>query len=277
MVIGANGFLGRKLVSFFSKNNEVIPVSRTPNDGVITLDATDKKQVFNLIKKYNPQVVIDTVAIASTVPCERNPRLCMQTNYLTAKNIAQACKNSKVKLVFISSSYVFDGKKGNYKESDKTRPKNQYSKTKVMAEKEVLKLEDSIVIRVDMMYGVENKKIKFGTGTFEKDIIEVGYPNQVRSPIFVDDVPKVIGSLIQKNQRGIFHAASHEKIKMIDFLRKLSKIEDVAEKIKIVDSSKWIVKSPANSTLDISKIISLGIKTSSFEKSLEKIRKQLVQ
>jgi len=275
-IIGASGFLGKKLFDYFSKKYEVIGVDRNPISDLITkIDAINKKAMAKFLLEQKPEVVINTVALTSSVACERDSELCKKLNYETAKNIKESCKKIGAKMIFISSSFIFDGERGNYSEEDELNPTNQYAKTKIMAEKIISELEDYLIIRVDMMYGVDNKKIKFGTGTFERETIGVGYPNQTKQPVFIDDVPRVIDFLIQKNQKGIFHVAGPDKINILDFLRKLAKLENAGDKIKIVDSSKWLVKSPLNSTLNISKIVSLGIKTTSFEDALNKIKKQI--
>jgi len=274
LIIGT-GFLGRKLLDFFSKEHEVIGTDVHAYGKVRKLDATNKKEVKNFIFEINPEVVIDTVALTSSVACEKNPKLCKKLNYNTAKNIAEVCKIVGSKMIFISSSYVFDGKRGNYREEDKPLATNKYAETKIMAEKEVSKLKDYLILRIDMLYGIDKGRIKFGTTDFNKEIIEVGYPNQKKKPLFIDDLPKIISLLIQKKQKGIFHVGCKEEVIMIDFIRKLSKLENSEKKIKVVDSSAWIVKSPKNPTLDTSKIINLGIRTNSLDEAIIIMNNQL--
>lgn len=273
-IIGANGFLGKKLVNFFSKENEVISASLHPlNDGV-KLDAANIEEVNDFMLKFKPDLVIDTVALSSSVECEKNPLLCNKLNYLTAKNIAETCKRNNLLMVFISSSYVFDGEFGNYKEEEIPSSKNEYAQAKIMAEKEVSQLQNYLIIRFDILYGLENNKIKFGTRIFDK-IVEIGFPEQMRSPVFIDDVPRIINELINKKQKGVFHIAGPDKISSLEFVKKLSLLENPIPEIKIVDSCNWILKSPKNSTLNISKINSLGIKITSIDDALNILKKEL--
>jgi dTDP-4-dehydrorhamnose reductase len=276
IIIFGVGFLGTKLMNLLSKKNEVIGTNINPKSDLIkNLDATDKETVKEFLLKEKPQIVIDTIALTSSVACEKNPELCKELNYQTAKNIADVCKEIGAKMIFISSSYVFEGKNGNYSEKDEPFATNEYAKTKILAEQEISKLNDFLILRVDLMYGVENNKIKFGAGTFDREIIEVGFPNQLRSPLFIDDVPKVLDSLIEKDQKGFFHIAGPDRILMIDFLKKLAELENARDKIKIVDSSNWLVKSPHDSSLDISKINSLGIQTTSFKDAFEILKESI--
>ena len=271
------GFLGRKLSDFFYKEHKVFGADRNPkNPSIEKLDATKKEDVKEFLLCYKPEIVINTVALASSVACEKNPELCKKLNYATAKNIAEICREINAKLIFISSSYVFDGKKGNYNEQDTIFPTNEYAKAKILAEEEVLKSPTSIVIRTEPMYGYDENahQLKFGTGTFQKEI-EIGSTDLIRKPIFINDVPRIISKLIERNRSGIFHIAGPDKIIWSAFLKKLSSIVNAESNLKIVDSSKWLVKSPKDSTLDTSKINLLGIQTTSIAEALKKLQEFL--
>jgi len=114
------GFLGSKLKEFFSNEYKVVGVDidLSSNSSDVVLDATNEKDVENFLILEKPDIVIDTIALASYFACENNIELCKRLNYDTANNIAKTCKKINVKLIFISSSYVFDGEKGNYTETD---------------------------------------------------------------------------------------------------------------------------------------------------------------
>ena len=273
IIFGVEGFLGKKLKEFLSKEHDVIGVGKHLKENFI-LDATNKKEVEKFIFSKNPDIVLDTIAISNSVICEKNPLLAKKINYLTAKNIAKASQKIGAKMIFFSSSYVFNGKKGDYSENDKLFPTNEYAKTKVMAEKEILNLKNYLIIRLDLMYGVHNGQLRFGSSIFEKEI-KIGYPNQIKTPIFVEDIPPIISKLIKKNKKGIFHMGGIEKIKIKDFINYLAVLVGKESIVKEVDSSNWIVKSPANSSLNISKIKSLGINLTSFEKASKIIKNQL--
>jgi dTDP-4-dehydrorhamnose reductase len=273
-IIGV-GFLGTKLINYFSKNCDVVgaDINIHNNRFVKKLDATDRKEVKDFLISENPNIVIDTVALSSYFACENNPDLCKKLNYDSAVNIADICKEINAKMIFISSSYVFNGEKGNYSEKDIPNSAHEYGMSKVRAEKKVLELENSIIIRTEPLYGYDEEKaqITVGTNTFQ-DYAKVGYPDLLRSPVFVDDIPKIISNLIEKKQSGIFHIASANKIKWLFFLTKVASVINAQEKIMIVDNSDWILKPPHDSSLDISKITSLGISITSFDIALIALR-----
>lgn len=169
-------------------------------------------------------------------------------------------------------------KKGNYNEMDMTKPINEYAKTKIMAEREILKLGNFLIVRVDIMYGFNSLHGK--NGVFDKilsgDLIEIRDTSQIRQPVFIDDVVNVIIELLKKNQNGIFHVAGPTRMGIVDFLKGLEKTIRNETKVKVVESnSPPLLKIPKNSTFNISKIRNLGITTQSFEEGLKKLKNQL--
>jgi dTDP-4-dehydrorhamnose reductase len=272
------GFLGSKIINYFSDFCDVVGADNGPhqNKVVIKLDATDPLEVKNFLISQMPDIVIDTVALSSYFTCENNPELCKKLNYDSAVNIAEACRDINAKMIFISSSYVFNGEKGNYTEIDIPNSTHEYGKSKVRAENKVLELYNSIVIRTEPLYGFNQEKgqITVGTNTFQ-DYAKVGYPDLLRCPVFVDDVPKIIYDLINKKQCGIFNIASTKKIKWLSFLKKVASIISAEDKVIIVDNTNWILRPPHDSSLNISKITSLGISTTSFDNALNSLRREV--
>jgi len=208
--------------------------------------------------------------------CENNYELCKKLNYNTAVNILNVCNDISAKMVFMSSSYVFSGDKGNYLETDLPNASNHYAISKIAAENEILKSKASIVIRSEPMYGFDEirKELVIGTNSFE-GYFEVGYSDLIRNPILIDDIPNVIYHLIKKNVSGIFNVAGTDNLKWLEFVSKLSKLINQEDKIRIVDPSDWMLKPPHDTSLDVTKINKIGITTTSFSKALEKLAKIL--
>lgn len=278
VIFGSNGFLGTKSMEILSKNHEVIGVGRS-NSGEFKIDATNKEEVREFLLKHRPDLVFDTIALTSSTQCENNPQLAEDLNYLTAKNISEACREINSWIVFMSSTYIFDGEKGDYNEEDKTFPTNEYARTKIMAEKEIIKNPKGIILRIDALYGYngENKK----NGVFDQilsgNAINLREPNQIRQPIFVDDIPKIMIELINKNKKGIYHLAGPDRIKMIDFLKKLESIVRKDSRVGLSNDliPGKIIKVPFNATLNTSKVMQLGVKFTSLEDGLSIIKNQL--
>ena len=277
LIFGSSGFLGTKLKKLFlEKGHEVFGTDFNGNSD-FKIDATKFSLVLKIIKEKKPEIVIDTVGLTNSIDCERNPKKAKNLNYLTAKNISKACEINGSKMFFFSSSYVFDGKKGEYTENDSTNPLGVYGKTKLMAEKEVLKNKWNVVFRVDIMYGYNGKNCP--NGIFQKiiDGTEIGLlePDQKRSPLFVEDIPEVILALNKINKGGIFHLAGPDNILIKHFLISLEKIIRTKSLIKIGNNQDLKII-PKNSNLNSEKIKSLGIKTTPLEEALKIIKKQII-
>ena len=279
MVIGASGFLGRKIFENLSEGHEIIGTyMMRKRDNLHYLDATDKKQVENFLLKYHPDRVIDTVGWANLFAAESKPEGVLAINYLTAKNIGEVCKKENIPVTFISSSYIFDGSRGNYSEKDTPNPKNQYGKTKIMAEKEILKLKNSIVIRTDMLYGYNggNNDKNFLKALFEGGVVNIRNPSQVRSPTFIEDIAPAILKLWDKRKYGIFNIAGPEKMTKYDFFKNIS--NRINKDIKFILEEESPERSrivPHDTSLDISQIKELGIKMHNLEESVKILRKQM--
>ena len=86
---------------------------------------------------------------------------------------------------------------------------------------------------------------------------------------------KIILQLIKNNQSGIFNLAGELKITWLEFLNKLAALENAEEKLKVVDNSDWILVPPHDSSLNIKKIIALGLRPTKFDLALERIRLQI--
>jgi len=272
LILGV-GFLGSKLLNDLSDNFDAIGADIKPKNIVVKkIDATIPLEIENFFLQETPDVVINTIALSSYYACEIDPELCRKLNFKSAKNIAKACRKVNAKMVFISSSYVFDGSKGEYLETDTPNATTQYAISKIDAEKEVLKLNNSIVLRFEPIYGFDAcNNIVFGTNTFQSEV-NVAFPNLLRRPIFINDIAPLLLLLIENNQKGIFNVAGGSILKWLDFLNHLAALENTEDRIKTVDNTSWILSPPYNTSLNTEKVISLGAKITNFQQALKEMK-----
>jgi dTDP-4-dehydrorhamnose reductase len=202
-----------------------------------------------------------------------NRELCLKINYEIACSISKISNDLKSKLIFISSSYVFNGNKGDYSEIDVPDSNTAYAKSKIMAEYFALQYSNSLVLRIEPMFGFDRSfnKIRIGTNTF-KNKIKIAYPNLIRSPVLVDDVPRVINDLILKKQSGVFNVASNIQLNWLQCLRQLATLEHAENQLEFVSSQDWILIPPHNTSLNTDKLLNLNSTITSFSKSLEILR-----
>jgi|SRR3989338_750161 len=273
LITGSNGFLGKKIMDILSKKFDVVGIDRES-------DIT-KKEAINKIKEIKPDIIIHTAAYTNVDKCEIEQNLCYDINVNGTKNIVEAAKLINAKLIHISTDFVFDGTKENYNEKDIPNPINYYSKTKYDAEEIIKKNPDHIILRSSVLYGYndENDNPNFFKWVFEnlKNNKKIRVVNdQINNATLIDDICYAIIKLI--NQKGIFNAVGSEPISRYDFALKIAETfnfnKDLIEEITSEELNQKAIR-PKNTSLDISKITSLGIKMSSIEEGLLKIKRQI--
>jgi len=277
VIFGGDGFLGTKLKEIFSKRgHEVISVDHKKSS-FYQIDATKLEEVENFLDSQKPEIVINTVALTDSVKCEKNPDLAMKLNFDATKNISDASKKINSKLFFISSSYVFDGEKGEYVEEEPPTPSGVYAKTKFLAENELLKEKNNVIFRVDLLYGYNGKDSP--NGVFGKILsngeIQIGNPEQIRSPLFIEDIPPIVEKLYILKIGGLFHLSGPDRIKMKDFLLKLENLVRKDSKIKIMNDRDLLVPEKKDSSLNSKKINKLGQNFTKIDEALNLIKKKL--
>jgi len=140
LLFGGSGKLGKAIREIDSK------IISPPHK---ECDITNYEQVSQKINKINPEVIIHSAAVVGTSECEKNKKTAWKVNVEGTNNIVKICRIKGIKLVFISSSAIFDGKKGTYKEENPPTPTFYYAITKVAAEQAVKQLKSYAIIRLD--------------------------------------------------------------------------------------------------------------------------------
>jgi dTDP-4-dehydrorhamnose reductase len=272
LITGASGFLGTKLHDMFSAKaeNEVFGTYKTRfRKGLIHLDIDNPTDTHALLKYIRPDIVIHTASLTDINMCQENKEIAEMTNYIGTKNIVEACQSIKARLDYISSAYVFDGEKGNYAEDDIPNPVNWYSETKLMAEREVAKLQKFGIYRFDKLYGYNGE----GRPSDAFSILEKGGMlnancDQIRQPVLIDDVGHALGVVHEKSSNGIFHLAGPDKMTMHELSVGLAHLVGKENYVNKVPSREQLVRRPKNLTLSTLKAKSLGIKFTTFEEAL---------
>lgn len=281
ILLVGKGFLGEKITSIFSEKDISISTAGIEKGCDAVLDLTNREKTIELIEKLHPDTVILTASISNVDYCELHPKEAEAVNVIGTKNLVDACSETKSKLVFFSTDYVFDGKKGGYKEEDSCNPINHYGKTKLEGEKIVKESEESLILRPSTLYGFNSLNDK---NTFVRFVVrqlsqkqEVKASTQITSPTLIDDLASATMHLIEKNASGVFHTAGAEAISRYDLAKKIAGVFSLDDSnIKKVDSIPGgKAKRPENSSLDINRIKEQEIEMSGIELGLKKLKFQL--
>lgn len=277
LITGASGFLGTKLFNIFSSSNEVIGTfMKHGRRGLVPLDITDPKSTHELILKTCPELVIHTVALSDPDICEQRKEDAERINYFGTRNIVDAVKEIGAKVVYISTVYVFDGVRGDYKEDDSTNPINWYGVTKLRAESEVMKLPHSVILRFDKLYGFNT----VGSANDDLGKILVGKPfgvnmDQKRQPLLIDDVGNAILKIHKQSWDGIFHLAGPERMTKYELTKSLAQLVGRESIILPIPEKQQIARRPRNASIVTNKAQSLGILFTPFETALRLIDTEL--
>ena len=122
-IIGASGVIGSKLFQYLSDNgHDVIGTYNSHKleniRKCVQLDIRDRSLTMNFLEKNNPDIIIHTSAITNVDLCETDQEIAYSVNVNGTKNIVDGCKLINKKIIYISTSYVFDGTKLEYFEDD---------------------------------------------------------------------------------------------------------------------------------------------------------------
>jgi dTDP-4-dehydrorhamnose reductase len=262
LVIGC-GLLGKKLFEKLEEQNFEVygsffehPIEK---DHCFHLDITKKADVTQSVKKYSPDIIIQTSAMTNVDECETKRNQASNVNVQGTKNVASAAEKQQALLMYISTDYVFDGEQGLYKEDDRVNPINYYGLTKLEGENAVrLLCTRYIIARTSVLYGAQTHN--FATwlvqklGNNEKVTI---VQDQFVSPTLNVDLAEQLIALIQSNMLGVFHTAGAERIDRYAFACCIA--DEFGFDTHLITAGhmkdmKWNARRPKDSSLDISKI-----------------------
>lgn len=203
LITGAHGQLGKELQSQLSLSHSVVSLGKKE------LDVTNNKEVKNIICEIKPQIIIHAAAFTSVDQCETDRKKAFEVNGLGAGNVAQAANKVHARMMYISSDYVFDGKKQSpYVEEDEPNPQSIYGMSKWVGEKLVLTINHGTVIRTSWLYGHHGKnfvKTMLDLANKGREIKVVD--DQIGSPTYVNDLTETIIQLLDK-KNSIYHVSN---------------------------------------------------------------------
>jgi dTDP-4-dehydrorhamnose reductase len=233
-ITGANGLLGQKLVKDFHPHDRLIACDLHPQSypslpdlSYETLNITDRRQLEFQIALYHPDVIINAAAYTDVDGCEIHKDEAWAVNVGGVKNLVYLCKKKKIKLIHLSTDYVFNGEEGPYSEDDPADPVNFYGETKLESEK-IIKDSgiDFLIIRTNVLYGFGNKvKPNFFLSLLDKlsknEKIKV-VTDQFNNPTLADNLSLCILEMVGKNISGIYHIGGSEYLSRYEFATKVA-------------------------------------------------------
>lgn len=259
LITGSKGQLGHDLMNEFDKRGvEYIGVD------VAEMDITDAKACRQVITEAKPDAVIHCAAYTAVDAAEDNVELCRKINAEGTKNIAEVCRDLGVKLMYISTDYVFNGEGVRPWEPDDHRePLNIYGLTKYEGEVYIERLvKKYFTVRIAWVFGVNGKnfiKTMLRLGK-EKGAVSV-VNDQIGSPTYTYDLARLLADMIETEEYGRYHATNEGLCSWYEFACEIFRQAGMDNvRVTPVDSSQFPAraKRPKNSRMDQSKLVEKG-------------------
>jgi len=297
-ILGIGGLTGFKIAMIAKNSFKILGTYNQRNPSLKFLDSSkidiqNFSDFENLLIKFKPEIIINTIALNNVDFCECHPSEAMKINYKFVKDLTQFTTKHNFKLVHLSTDSVFDGlKKEPYIEEDIPNPINQYGKSKLQGEQEVLKNSSNLIIRASVLYGwlpknisnlpsssmkSENFAIWLIENLEQKKTVNI-ITDELSTPIIADDFAHSILHLILKNESGIFHSAPKTSISRYDFSIKLARGLELNHELIQPTTNLELgrkVKTALNKCLDSTKLESTDFKFLNLDESFELMKQQI--
>jgi dTDP-4-dehydrorhamnose reductase len=172
--------------------------------------------IRNIIKKIKPKILLHTAGLSRPMEAhEKNISKSIDLNIIGTSNLVKVCNEFKIKIIYFSTSYVYEGLAGNYKETDPLKPFNNYGLSKLGGECAVMMYKNSLILRITMT----EKPFKF----------KKAYDNLIANYIYHEDLVKILPKII--NHKGIINVGG--KTQSIYNFAKSKNLKVKKAKIKI--------------------------------------------
>lgn len=258
LVTGVKGQLGFDVVNeLLKRGHEAIGVD------IEEMDITDEESVNRVIKAAAPEAVIHCAAYTAVDAAEDNVDICRKVNATGTGYIAKVCKDLDIKMMYISTDYVFNGQGTRPWEPDDVRePLNIYGQTKYEGELLVEEtLDKFFTVRIAWVFGVNGKnfiKTMLNLGKTRDKLTVVA--DQIGSPTYTYDLARLLVDMIETDKYGRYHATNEGLCSWYDFACEIFKQAGMNVSVEPVGSDQFPVKAkrPMNSRMNKDKLAENG-------------------
>ena len=224
LVTGGDGRFAKVLSKYNSKLNLYFASKKECN-------ILNNSSINKIIKKVKPKIIFHCAGLSRPMTIhETNIEKSIDINIIGTANIVKACKKKKIKLIYFSTGYVYNGSKGNYSENDGTKPFNNYGFSKLGGECAVSMYKNSLILRITMI----EKPFPYNKAFYD---LKSNF-------MFHEDLVKILPKII--NQKGILNVGGPTQ-SVFNFAKKTKK------NIKRI-SGKKSSSLPLNQTMNLKKL-----------------------
>lgn len=257
-VTGVKGQLGHDVVEELEKRGmEAVGVD------IDEMDITDASEVDRVIKEAAPDAVIHCAAYTAVDAAEENEALCRRVNADGPRNIAKVCRDLDIKMIYISTDYVFSGQgERPWEPEDERDPKSVYGRTKYEGELAVQELlEKYFIVRIAWVFGINGKNFVKTMLNLSKNHDTIRVVNdQFGSPTYTYDLARLLVDMALTDKYGIYHATNEGICSWYDFACAIFREAGVQVNVLPVSTEEYGAKAnrPANSRMSKDKLSENG-------------------
>lgn len=275
-VTGVKGQLGHDVVNELTERGiEAVGVD------IEEMDITDAACVTRVIREAAPDAVIHCAAYTAVDAAEENEELCRRVNAEGPRNIAMVCRELDIKMIYISTDYVFSGQgERPWEPEDEREPQSVYGQTKYEGELAVQELLDKFfIVRIAWVFGINGKNfVKTMLKLAEThDTIRV-VNDQFGSPTYTYDLARLLADMILTEKYGVYHATNEGICSWYDFACAIFEEAGVSVNVVPVTTEEYGAKAkrPANSRMNKDKLTEQGFeKLPSWQDALRRYLREL--
>ena len=212
------------------------------------------------LHSVNPDIIIHSAAYTDMKFCEENRNMAYKLHVETSSRLA-SYQSGKTLIVYISTASVFNGKKGNYKETDPVNPVNYYNETKYLGERAVAENNKNHLIVRTNIFGYRNPPgnslAEWAIGSLERGEKINGFSDVIFNAIYTLDLSACVLKLLEKEAHGIYHVAAKGSTSKYDFIILLAELfglnAKLVTKTRAVFEDSGTMKRPLKINLDTTK------------------------
>jgi dTDP-4-dehydrorhamnose reductase len=266
LILGATGLLGKALVREWI-GDEVLAM------GSRDVDIRDSAKVREIVEKAGPDWVVLAAAYTDVDGCESHRELALSVNRDGAVNVAESARQAGARLIFLSSDYVFNGKKPSpYEVDDKRNPQSVYGHSKAEAEINLLEiLPHCCIARTSWVFGVDGRCfpdtiLRLAANRPALDVVN----DQRGCPTYTVDLARAIIQLCRKDASGIVHVTNAGDCSWFEFAQEIITGAGLATQVRPVSSQQMArpAPRPAYSVLSATSLRRYGIEMPGWKDAL---------
>ena len=238
LICGSNGLFGQRLAMMLGHETEYEVLNTSHHRQFVLdrqlfdytqLDITNKSDVKSLVTSFRPDIIVNAAAMTNVDTCETQRELAWKVNVVGVENLVEIARRIDCLLIHISTDYVFDGKNGPYKATDRVNPINYYGKTKLAGENVILAGGiSSAILRPIVVYGagvnVKNNFALWVINSLREGKTIRCVDDQIGNPTHVGDLAASVVKVIDRECPGLYHIGGPDALSRNEFAMKAAEI-----------------------------------------------------